>query len=153
MTYLDHAATTPMLAESIAAMSAELAQVGNPSSLHSSGRRARKVVEESRETIAAALGARPIEVIFTGGGTEANNLAVKGLFWAAQAKDKNKKRVLVSAVAHQLYVQKRSWHLNQYFENELLDIPQLSLHLNEKQFYIRVKFLLILQLVELKLTI
>ena len=98
MTYLDHAATTPMLAESIAAMSAELAQVGNPSSLHSSGRRARKVVEESREIIAAALGARPIEVIFTGGGTEANNLAVKGLFWAAQQRDKNKKRVLVSAV-------------------------------------------------------
>lgn len=109
MTYLDHAATTPMLAESIAAMSAELAQVGNPSSLHSSGRRARRVVEESRETIAAALGARPIEVIFTGGGTEANNLAVKGLFWAAQAKDKNKKRVLVSAVEHHAVLDPVMW--------------------------------------------
>ena len=109
MTYLDHAATTPMLAESIAAMSAELAQVGNPSSLHSSGRRARKVVEESRETIAAALGARPIEVIFTGGGTEANNLAVKGLFWAAQQKDKNKKRVLVSAVEHHAVLDPVMW--------------------------------------------
>jgi len=109
MTYLDHAATTPMLAEAIAAMSAELAQVGNPSSLHSSGRRARRVVEESRETIAAALGARPIEVIFTGGGTEANNLAVKGLFWAAQAKDKNKKRVLVSAVEHHAVLDPVMW--------------------------------------------
>ena len=109
MTYLDHAATTPMLAESIAAMNAELAQVGNPSSLHSSGRRARKVVEESRETIAAALGARPIEVIFTGGGTEANNLAVKGLFWAAQQKDKNKKRVLVSAVEHHAVLDPVMW--------------------------------------------
>ncbi len=109
MTYLDHAATTPMLAESIAAMSAELAQVGNPSSLHSSGRRARKVVEESREIIAAALGARPIEVIFTGGGTEANNLAVKGLFWAAQRKDKNKKRVLVSAVEHHAVLDPVLW--------------------------------------------
>ena len=109
MTYLDHAATTPMLAESIAAMSAELAQVGNPSSLHSSGRRARKVVEESREIIAAALGARPIEVIFTGGGTEANNLAVKGLFWAAQQKDKNKKRVLVSAVEHHAVLDPVMW--------------------------------------------
>lgn len=109
MTYLDHAATTPMLAESIAAMSAELAQVGNPSSLHSSGRRARKVVEESREIIAAALGARPIEVIFTGGGTEANNLAVKGLFWAAQKKDKNKKRVLVSAVEHHAVLDPVMW--------------------------------------------
>ena len=109
MTYLDHAATTPMLAESIAAMNAELAQVGNPSSLHSSGRRARKVVEESRETIAAALGARPIEVIFTGGGTEANNLAVKGLFWAAQQKDKNRKRVLVSAVEHHAVLDPVMW--------------------------------------------
>ena len=109
MTYLDHAATTPMLAESIAALSAELAQVGNPSSLHSSGRRSRRVVEESREIIAAALGARPIEVIFTGGGTEANNLAVKGLFWAAQKKDKNKKRVLVSAVEHHAVLDPVMW--------------------------------------------
>ena len=109
MTYLDHAATTPMLAESIAALSAELAQVGNPSSLHSSGRRSRRVVEESREIIAAALGARPIEVIFTGGGTEANNLAVKGLFWAAQKKDKNKKRVLVSAVEHHAVLDPVLW--------------------------------------------
>ena len=109
MTYLDHAATTPMLAESIAALSAELAQVGNPSSLHSSGRRSRRVVEESREIIAAALGARPIEVIFTGGGTEANNLAVKGLFLAAQKKDKNKKRVLVSAVEHHAVLDPVMW--------------------------------------------
>ena len=109
MSYLDHAATTPMLAESIAAFNAELAQVGNPSSLHSSGRRARKVVEECREIIAAALGARPIEIIFTGSGTEANNLAVKGLFWAAQSKDKNKKRILVSAVEHHAVLDPVLW--------------------------------------------
>jgi cysteine desulfurase len=109
MSYLDHAATTPMLAESIAALNAELAQVGNPSSLHSSGRRARKVVEECREIIAAALGARPIEIVFTGSGTEANNLAVKGLFWAAQSKDKNKKRILVSAVEHHAVLDPVLW--------------------------------------------
>ncbi len=109
MTYLDHAATTPMLAVSIAALNAELAQVGNPSSLHSSGRRAQKVVEECRVIIAAALGARPIEIIFTGGGTEANNLAVKGLFWAAQSKDKNKKRILVSAVEHHAVLDPVLW--------------------------------------------
>ncbi len=109
MTYLDHAATTPMLVESIAAMNAELAQVGNPSSLHASGRRARKVVEEGRELIAAALGARPIEIIFTGGGTEANNLAVKGLFWSAQAKDKKKNRILVSAVEHHAVLDPVLW--------------------------------------------
>lgn len=109
MTYLDHAATTPMLVESISAMSAELAQVGNPSSLHSSGRRARKIVEESREIVAAALGSRPIEIIFTGGGTEANNLAVKGLFWSAQKKDKNKKRILISAVEHHAVLDPVLW--------------------------------------------
>src|SRR5712692_11158926 len=80
--YLDHAATTPMLPEAIEAMTEELAQLGNPSSLHNSGRRARRVVEESREQIAEAFGARPSEVVFTSGGTEADNLAVKGLFWA-----------------------------------------------------------------------
>jgi cysteine desulfurase len=122
MTYLDHAATTPMLAESIAAMSAELAQVGNPSSLHSSGRRARRVVEESREVIAAAIGARPIEVIFTGGGTEANNLAVKGLYWAAQKKDKNKKRVLVSAVEHHAVLDPVMW-LGEHEDAEVEILP------------------------------
>src|SRR5215472_7879153 len=75
--YLDHAATTPMLPESLAAMTEELAQLGNPSSLHNAGRRARRVVEESREQIAEAYGARPSEVVFTSGGTEADNLALK----------------------------------------------------------------------------
>jgi cysteine desulfurase len=81
--YLDHAATTPMRPAAIAAMTEELAQLGNPSSLHAAGRRARRVVEESREEIAEVFGARPSEVIFTSGGTEANNLAIKGLYWAA----------------------------------------------------------------------
>src|SRR5919109_2607742 len=80
--YLDHAATTPLRPEAIAVMTAELARLGNPSSLHNAGRRARRVVEESREQIAEAFSARPSEVIFTSGGTEADNLAVKGLYWA-----------------------------------------------------------------------
>ncbi|HZC60682.1 MAG TPA: cysteine desulfurase family protein [Streptosporangiaceae bacterium] len=83
--YLDHAATTPMLPEALAAMTEELGQLGNPSSLHNAGRRARRVVEESREQIAEVFGARPSEVIFTSGGTEADNLAVKGLYWARRA--------------------------------------------------------------------
>src|SRR5271170_5046757 len=85
--YLDHAATTLVLPEAIDAMTEELAQLGNPSSLHNAGRRARRVVEESREQIAAAFGARPSEVVFTSGGTEADNLAVKGLFWARRAAE------------------------------------------------------------------
>ncbi len=83
--YLDHAATTPMLPEALAAMTDELGHLGNPSSLHNAGRRARRVVEESREQIAEVFGARPSEVIFTSGGTEADNLAVKGLYWARRA--------------------------------------------------------------------
>jgi cysteine desulfurase len=109
MTYLDHGATTPMLAEAVAAMTKELAQPANPSSLHSAGRKARKIVEDSREIIAAALGATPSEVIFTAGGTEANNLAVKGLYWAVRGKDNNRKRILVSAVEHYAVLDPVMW--------------------------------------------
>src|ERR1700734_634181 len=98
--YLDHAATTPMLPEALAAMTEELGRLGNPSSLHNAGRRARRVVEESREQIAEVFGARPSEVIFTSGGTEADNLAVKGLYWARRASDERRCRVLTTAVEH-----------------------------------------------------
>ena len=109
MAYLDHAATTPMLPEAVAAMSTHLGAVGNPSSLHASGRRARRVVEESREAIAAAIGARPSEVVFTGGGTEADNLAVKGVFWARAATDPRRRRVLVSSVEHHAVLDAADW--------------------------------------------
>ncbi|MFI6788283.1 cysteine desulfurase family protein [Nonomuraea sp. NPDC050383] len=94
--YLDHAATTPMLPEAIEAMTEQLGQVGNASSLHAAGRRARRVVEEARETIADALGARPSEVVFTSGGTEADNLALKGLYWARAPR----RRILISSIEH-----------------------------------------------------
>ena len=77
--YLDHAATTPMHPDAIEAMSAVLGAVGNASSLHTAGRAARRRLEESRESLAACLGARPSEVIFTAGGTDSDNLAVKGI--------------------------------------------------------------------------
>jgi len=98
--YLDHAATTPMLPEAIEAMTAQLSMVGNASSLHTSGRQGRRVVEESRETIAQAIGARPSEVLFTSGGTESDNLAVKGTFWARRDADPRRVRLLVSMVEH-----------------------------------------------------
>jgi cysteine desulfurase len=98
--YLDHAATTPMLPAALAAMTEQLAVTGNPSSLHTAGRRARRVVEESREQIAAALGARPSEVVFTSGGTEADNLAVAGTFEARRAQDPARVRVITSAIEH-----------------------------------------------------
>ncbi|MGH3833999.1 MAG: cysteine desulfurase family protein [Pseudonocardiaceae bacterium] len=109
MTYLDHAATTPMLPEAVAAMSQALSTVGNASSLHGSGRRARRTVEECREAVAEALGARPSEVVFTGGGTEGDNLAVKGLFWQRRAADPRRTRVLASAVEHHAVLDAVSW--------------------------------------------
>jgi cysteine desulfurase len=109
MVYLDHAATTPMLPEAIDAMSAQLGLLGNPSSQHAAGRRARRVVEESRELVAQALGARPSEVVFTGGGTESDNLAVKGLYWSRRDADDRRRRLLVSAVEHHAVYDSAVW--------------------------------------------
>ncbi len=107
--YLDHAASTPMFPEAVAAMTAQLTRVGNPSSLHASGRTARRVVEESRESIARALGCRPGEVVFTSGGTESDNLAVKGLFWARRSADPRRTRILSTAVEHHAVLDPLHW--------------------------------------------
>ncbi|WP_430791219.1 cysteine desulfurase family protein [Actinoplanes sp. G11-F43] len=107
MAYLDHAATTPMLPAALDAYVAAARELGNPSSLHAAGRGARRLVEESRERIAAALGARPSEVVFTGGGTEADNLAVKGIFWAR--RDGGRRRVVASAVEHHAVLDGVEW--------------------------------------------
>jgi cysteine desulfurase len=107
--YLDHAATTPMLPAAIEAMTAHLGRTGNASSLHGSGRAARRTVEESRETIAEALGAQPSEVVFTSGGTEADNLALKGLWWARLAEDPRRRRILLSGVEHHAVLDPAIW--------------------------------------------
>ncbi|MFB6397540.1 cysteine desulfurase family protein [Polymorphospora lycopeni] len=109
MAYLDHAATTPMLDEVIEAYVATAREVGNASSLHAAGRSARRRIEESRERVAAALGARPSEVIFTGGGTESDNLAVKGIFWARRAADPGRTHVVASAVEHHAVLDTVEW--------------------------------------------
>lgn len=98
--YLDHAATTPLLPSARRAMAAELERIGNPSSAHAAGRAARRVVEESREVIAAALGVAPVEVIFTSGGTEGDNLAVAGLFRARRYADPRRIRIVTSPIEH-----------------------------------------------------
>ncbi|MFP5335615.1 MAG: aminotransferase class V-fold PLP-dependent enzyme, partial [Actinomycetes bacterium] len=98
-----------MLPEAVAAMTVELAAVGNASSLHTSGRRRRRVVEESRELLASALGARPSEVVLTAGGTESDNLAVKGLFWARREQDPRRRRILASAVEHHAVTDALEW--------------------------------------------
>lgn len=107
--YLDHAATTPMRPEALAAMAAELSEVGNPSSVHTSGRRARRVVEESRESIASALGVSAGEVVFTSGGTEADNLAVKGIYRARRDADPRRTLVLASTVEHHAVLDPVGW--------------------------------------------
>ncbi|MEL7977106.1 cysteine desulfurase family protein [Isoptericola sp. F-RaC21] len=107
--YLDHAATTPMSRAALEAYVAEAGRAGNASSLHSAGRAARRAVEESRESVAASLGARPSEVIFTAGGTESDNLAVKGIFWGRRRSDPRRTRVLVSAVEHHAVLDPAFW--------------------------------------------
>lgn len=109
MAYLDHAATTPMLPEAVEALTAHLGVTGNASSLHAAGRRARRTVEEARETLAEALGARPSEIVFTSGGTEADNLAVKGLYWSRRAADPARTRVLAGPVEHHAVLDAVHW--------------------------------------------
>jgi cysteine desulfurase len=98
--YLDHAATTPVTPAALAAYTEQIARGGNPSSLHAPGQAARRVLEDARESLAASLGAHPTEVIFTSGGTEADNLAVKGLYWSRRAEDPRRRRILCSSIEH-----------------------------------------------------
>ncbi|GAA4691752.1 cysteine desulfurase family protein [Nocardioides conyzicola] len=107
--YLDHAATTPMVPAAVEAMTAHLLEVGNPSSLHASGRHARRVVEEARETIAQALDCRPGELVFTSGGTEADNLALKGVYWSRRAADPRRTRILATSVEHHAVLDPLHW--------------------------------------------
>ncbi|KQR10560.1 cysteine desulfurase family protein [Cellulomonas sp. Leaf334] len=120
--YLDHAATTPMLPEAARVLAEQLVRTGNPSSLHASGRAARRVVEEARERLAAALGARPSEVVWTSGGTEADNLAIKGMFWARRNQDKQRRRLLVSAVEHHAVLDPAFW-MAEHAGAELVLLP------------------------------
>ena len=99
-----------MVPAAIEAVAAQLGAIGNPSSLHASGRVARRVIEESREQIAACLGARPSEVIFTSGGTEADNLAIKGAYGAQVARGLSaRNRVVISAIEHHAVLDSARW--------------------------------------------
>jgi cysteine desulfurase len=115
--YLDHAATTPIFDVALEAMQVALRKVGNPSSLHSEGRSTRKDVEDAREVIAKALDCLPSEVIFTGSGTEADNAAIKGLFWKS-----DKKLIVISAIEHHAVLDPAHW-LVAHENAELIQIP------------------------------
>ncbi|MGA8847554.1 MAG: cysteine desulfurase family protein [Nocardioides sp.] len=121
--YLDHAATTPMVPAAIEAMTAHLRDVGNPSSLHASGRSARRVVEESRETIAQALNCRPGEVVFTSGGTESDNLALKGIHWSRAEALGTSPQLISSSVEHHAVLDPLHWmHQSGAAQVRLLDV-------------------------------
>ena len=107
--YLDHAATTEVLPSAIDAMVEQMRAGGNPSSLHALGRDARATVEYARERIARAIGADPAEVIFTSGGTEADNLAVKGIYWKRREEDPQRTRILVSSIEHHAVEETCEW--------------------------------------------
>jgi cysteine desulfurase len=125
--YLDHAASTPMYPEAVVAMTAQLTHLGNPSSLHAAGRAARRVVEESRETIAQALNCRPGEVVFTSGGTESDNLALKGLFWARRDEDPRRTRILTTSVEHHAVLDPLHWlAVHEGADVELLPVDRLG---------------------------
>lgn len=104
--YLDHAASSPMVPEAVAALTSHLGMAGNASSLHAAGRRARAVLEDAREQLADDLGAHPTEVVFTSGGTEADNLAVQGS-WRARPQGRigRRDRLILSAVEHPAVVE------------------------------------------------
>jgi len=107
--YLDHAATTPMLPSVLAAYTSALGLVGNPSSIHSQGQQAKRMLEEARERVADSLGADAVEVTFTSGGTEAINLAIKGLFWAQRSLRPSKRRILVARAEHHATIDAVEW--------------------------------------------
>jgi cysteine desulfurase len=109
MAYLDHAATTPMLPQALAAYLEAAGELGNASSQHAQGRRARCRVEEARESVAASLGARPSDVVFTAGGTESDNVAVKGIYWARNEADPNRHRIVTTAIEHPAILEAVGW--------------------------------------------
>ena len=118
--YLDHAATTPMVEDALIAMTAQLARLGNPSSLHTHGRATRKTLEDAREVIAIEVGCLPSEVIFTASGTEANNTALKGLYW--QGRDNGRHIVVITAIEHHAIIDPAHW-LQEHEGAEIITIP------------------------------
>jgi len=105
--YVDHAATTPLSPAAFKAITYQLQELGNPSSLHTHGRATRKSLEDAREAIAREVGSLASEVIFTASGTEANNIALKGLWWNGKAH--GKKVVVISAIEHHAILDPAHW--------------------------------------------
>lgn len=105
--FLDHAATSPLRPEALAALTAALSHLGNPSSTHSHGQATREILEQARDKIASAISCNRSEVIFCSGGTEANNQAIKGLWWSR--KSPTRKLVISSPLEHKALLDPIEW--------------------------------------------
>ena len=132
--YFDNAATTPINGVALQAFIDQSRELGNPSSLHGYGRAVRKSLEEAREKIASLIGCEASEVIFTGSGTEANNLAIKGIYWQRRSEDQKRRVVIISAFEHHAVLDPASW-LAQEEGAELIIVPV------SKEGYINLDFL------------
>lgn len=120
--YFDNAATTPINEQALTALVEESRALGNPSSLHSYGRNTRKDLESSREKLAALIGAHSSEIIFTGSGTEANNLALKGIFWKRRSEDSQRNTIVISAFEHHAVLDPAEW-LVEFEGAQLIKVP------------------------------
>jgi len=120
--YLDNAATTPISEVALQAFIEQSRQLGNPSSLHTYGRKVRKDVEEAREKLAGLIGCHSSEIIFTGSGTEANNLAIKGAYWHRNQGGKQRNVIVISAFEHHAVLDPARW-LEDFEGAELVEIP------------------------------
>lgn len=120
--YLDYAATTPIRDEVLESYVQHLKELGNPSSVHSSGQAVRKALEEARESLASSLGCHRSEVIFTSGGTESNNSAIKGLYWQRNAEDQQRNIIITAGTEHHAVIDPVEW-LEKHDGAEIIWLP------------------------------
>jgi len=139
--YLDHAATSPIRPSVLAVYSELLAQLGNPASVHSFGQKTRQILEQAREDIAQAICCDRNEVLFTSGGTESDNLGVKGLYWYRHAQDINRTLIITSAAEHHAVLDAVDWLVSEqgaesYFvpmdDQGVLDLEKLEQVLEQR---------------------
>ena len=144
MPYLDYAATTPILDEVLEAMAPYHGEFfGNPSSVYETGREGKKGMEEARDLVAAAVGAQPAEIIFTGGGTEADNLALKGPAFKLRSQGNH---IITTAVEHHAVLHSAEWLEKQGFrvtflgvdQNGLIDLERLKSSLTKETILVSV---------------
>lgn len=120
--YLDYAATTPLRKEVFDCYVTFLQQLGNPSSVHSSGQKVRRALEEARESLARSVDCNRNEVIFTSGGTESDNLAIKGLYWQRKAEDNERNIIISAGTEHHAVIDPIEW-LEKHDGAEILWLP------------------------------